>query len=204
MKSSESPLKRPHPPHATSEELETQLRESLLAALEGDREAYRSFLKRVASIVTAYLMKSMNPSQRTVEKVEELTQDILMSIDRKRATYRPEMPILPWIYAIARYRLIDSIRAEARRPKTVVWMEEHEQIAESSEPENDADVEAMLADLNDRQREILTLAKLDEMPLAEVARKMGMSLSAVKVTVHRAILAIRKKQERALHDPKDG
>jgi RNA polymerase sigma-70 factor (ECF subfamily) len=201
MKSSESPRERPIQALQAQQSgqaggsLEAQLRDGLLASMAGDREAYRLFLNRVAGIVTAYLMKSMNPSKRFVEKVEELTQDVLMSIHQKRSTYRPEMPVLPWIYAIARYRLIDSIRQESRRPHTVTWSEEHEQIAEDLLPDSVADIETLLAGLSEKQREVLVLAKLNDMPLAEVAKKMDMSLSAVKVTVHRAIRAIRKNQE---------
>jgi RNA polymerase sigma-70 factor (ECF subfamily) len=145
----------------------------------------------------------MNPSKRSAEKVEELAQDILMSIHQKRSTYRPEMPILPWIYAVARYRLIDSIRQEARRPKTVVWDEAYEEIPDTRPAAAEslgltpgaADVEALLSGLNDRQREILVLSKVTGMPLADIASKMNMSLSAVKDTIHRTLRSIRKNRE---------
>jgi RNA polymerase sigma-70 factor (ECF subfamily) len=52
--------------------------------------------------------------------------------------------------------------------------------------------EEILEGLSERQKDILRLAKVEEMPLAEIAVRQGMSLSAVKVTIHRSVQAIRK------------
>ena len=52
---------------------------------------------------------------------------------------------------------------------------------------------ALLAGLSPERQEILRLAKVDEIPLAEIAAKKGMSLSAVKVSVHRSLKILRKK-----------
>lgn len=56
-----------------------------------------------------------------------------------------------------------------------------------TESEAKGKVETMLESLTPRQRELIRMAKLEELPLAEVALRLGMSLSAVKVGVHRAM-----------------
>jgi RNA polymerase sigma-70 factor (ECF subfamily) len=181
-------------------DLETQLKSWFSAALSGDQAAYAQFLDRVSRILGAYFMKSMNPSRRSVQRVEELTQDVLLSIHEKRSTFQPELPVLPWVYAIARYRLIDTIRQESRRPQFANWEAGFEDLLwteaqQGASADSQQDVDELLSGLTDRQKEVLVMAKLNELPLAEVAKKLDMSLSAVKVTVHRAIKAIRKKQE---------
>jgi RNA polymerase sigma-70 factor (ECF subfamily) len=179
---------------------DSQLHALMTASLAGDREAYTQFLDQTAGIVSSFLMKSMHPQQRSPEKVEELTQDILLSIHTKRGTYHPEMPILPWVFAIARYRLIDSLRRDARRPETVEWDSELESVIAAEAGNGGAgpralhgmELDAMLARLSERQREVLVMAKINDMPLAEISIKTGMSLSAVKVTVHRALRVLQR------------
>jgi RNA polymerase sigma-70 factor (ECF subfamily) len=191
-------------------DLESQLKSWLLAALNGDQDAYQNFLNRVAGIVGAYFMKSMNPRNRSPQRVEELAQDVLLSIHQKRATYQTSMPVLPWVYAIARYRLIDAVRRDARRPRFANWEEGYEDLLwteaqQGGAASSDQQVEALLEGLGDRQKEIMVLAKVEEVPLSDIAEKFEMSLSAVKVTVHRAVKTMRKRQlEKAggLHEDK--
>lgn len=89
-------------------------------SLRGDRVAYEKLLEQVAIMVRMYLHRTLGSRQGSVEKVEDLVQEVLISIHQKKESYRSSQPILPWVYAIARYRLIDSIRAEKRRPPSAV------------------------------------------------------------------------------------
>ena len=53
------------------------------------------------------------------------------------------------------------------------------------------EVDALLAGVSDRQREILRLSKVEGIPLQEIAERMKMSLAAVKVTIYRTLRSIR-------------
>jgi len=178
--------------------LEKELREGLVLSLRGDKAAYTRFLEKTAAMVRGYLARR----QRSVERVEDLVQDVLLAIHRKKHLYSPERPVLPWIFAIARYRLIDAVRADARRPAAAEWEEAFDSLAAREGGLDQALViEEMLECLNEKQKKVLMMAKLDGMPLAEVAAKTGLSLAAVKVTVHRAVRAVRKGMEaRAYED----
>jgi len=182
-------------------ELEIELKEWMALSLQGDRVAYEKLLEKVATMVRMYLHRTLGPRQGSVEKVEDLVQEVLVSIHQKKESYRSDHPILPWIYAIARYRLIDTIRAEKRRPQFAEWDDEFESAIDPGATVGVGDLEAsegvdsLLTGLSDRQKEVLTLAKVEELPLAEIAQRMKMSLSAVKVTVFRALASIRKRQE---------
>ena len=126
--------------------------------------------------------------------VGDLVQDVLVSIHRKRELYSEDRPFLPWVYAIARYRLIDSLRAEARRPACIEWLEKFdaEVFVEMPKLLEEEDGAQLMLVLNQRQREILILSKVEELPLDEVALKMGMTVSAVKVSIHRSLKKIRE------------
>jgi RNA polymerase sigma-70 factor (ECF subfamily) len=176
-----------------SGELETRLRELMLLALEGNSSAYEEFLGKTAAFVRSFLTLSSGSRFSTSERIDDVVQEVLVSIHRKRDLYKADMPILPWIRAIAKYRFIDQLRSEKRCPNQVEWDEAVENEVSVPAPSHGVDSgDELLEGLTDRQKEILRLAKVEDMPLAEIAKRQGMSLSAVKVTIHRSVQAIRK------------
>jgi RNA polymerase sigma-70 factor, ECF subfamily len=178
------------------EELEKELHLGIRKGLEGDREAYEKFLLKVASIVRGYLFNNLSKANRTDERVEDLVQDVLLSIHRKKHLYRLDLPVIPWLFTIARYRLIDHWRAEMKRPPSVEWAEDFDPPAPADGSLSDSqlfELEELLEGLSSKQKQILILAKAEKIPLADIARQFDMSLSAVKVTVHRALRKVRSQ-----------
>jgi RNA polymerase sigma-70 factor (ECF subfamily) len=166
----------------------------MMSALEGNSSAYEDFLGQTAGVVRSFLTHSLGSRFSSSERIDDVVQEVLISIHRKRDLYKPDMPILPWIRAIAKYRFIDHLRTEKRHPHQVEWDEAVENSLGIEAPSHGTDSgEELLDGLTDRQKEILRLAKIEEMPLADIAKKQGMSLSAVKVTIHRSVQAIRKR-----------
>ncbi len=179
--------------------LEDRLKSRFLAGGSGDVSAYREFLELTAKIVRSNLRKTI-PAARSHSRdlLEDLVQDVLLAIHQKRHTFRSEYPLLPWLFAIARHRWIDIARMLSVRPDLLNWAEsdfsslvdsDAEERTERAEAEFEAKAKVadMLEALSPKQRELIRLAKLEELPLAEVAVRLGMSLSAVKVGVHRAM-----------------
>jgi RNA polymerase sigma-70 factor (ECF subfamily) len=183
--------------------LEEELRKLMILALEGNAAAYEEFLLRVSRMLKSFMSSSSGIGgirMYSTERLEDMVQEVLLTIHRKRDLYLKDMPILPWIRTIARHRMIDLLRADARRPQTTEWtqLEESFDLMTPAEPlaeESAQALESLTACLSEKQREILFLAKVEELPLAKIAEQRGMSLSAVKVTVHRALQAIRSRKE---------
>ncbi len=176
--------------------LETELRAAMLRSLAGDQAAHEKLLLKIGQMLRGYLSKSISPTHPVHESVEDLVQDVLIAIHTKRHTYRTDLPILPWIFTIARYRLIDSVRAARRVPVSIPWEEElspQTPADESPDGLERLEIQRALGELSPKQREALLLSKVEGIPLAEVATQMKMSLSAVKVTIHRAMKALKKK-----------
>ncbi len=165
-------------------------------SLQGNREIYEQFLTRVAGLVRGYLTNTA--SRRTLDggHIEDLVQEVLLAIHRKKHLYSTDKPILPWLFAIAKYKLIDHLRLEKRRP--CLQLDDNMDAAEPTAPplseEQAFELEELLTSLSPRQKDILLMAKLDKIPLAQIADKFHMSLSAVKVTVHRTLKKVRKNQ----------
>lgn len=171
--------------------------ESLMqAAQAGDRQSYTLLLRRVIPQLrqTVRSRRQFLPDA----EVEDIVQDILVSLHAVRATYDPRRPFMPWLMAIARNRLADSGRCHARRNAHEVQVADPSLIRPEAAPsgrEVYGDPEALrraIATLPPRQREAVEMVKLREMTLREAAFATGASTGALKVSVHRGINSLRR------------
>lgn len=160
-------------------------------AQEGDQAAYASLLVLLVPITRHFARKRLGGS---VPWVEDVVQETLLAIHRARHTYDARRPFAPWFYAIASNRMIDSVRRERRvRLREVTNAELPDVPAGSVESPIDVDaIRAAVAALPARQREVVEALKFQEMSVREIAGRMGMSESAVKVTAHRAYGALKR------------
>jgi RNA polymerase sigma factor (sigma-70 family) len=167
------------------------------SAQNGDASSYAQLLKEITPLLR-YVIRRQR-SFLSAEDIEDLVQDILLSLHAVRATYDPERPFLPWLMAITRNRMVDSARRYGRRAAHEVQVENLE-VTFSDEAANiDAaaygDPEALrqaIETLPRGQREAIQMLKLREMSLKEAAAASGTSIGALKVSVHRAIASLRK------------
>ena len=169
---------------------EDRLREWLLPGLRGDAAAYHRFLKDLSAYLRAYFRKRL---YQRPDEVEDLVQETLLAVHNQRHTYRPDQPLTAWLHAIARYKLIDLLRAHsAREALTDPLDDELEVFAASDADAADArkDLGQLLATLPDRQRLPIVHVKLEGLSVVEAARITGMSESAIKVGVHRGLKAL--------------
>ena len=167
-------------------EAEAQFREWMLAGLAGDAQAYARLLTALGGHLRAYFARRAGPAA-----AEDLVQETLIAMHAKRATYEPSQPLTAWVYGIARYKLIDEYRRIKRR--AVVPLDEADELFAADDVESaDAkrDVEKLLAKLPEGKRALVRAIKLDGASVADTAKASGLSESAVKVTVHRAIKSL--------------
>jgi len=169
---------------------ENRLRDLLLPGLRGDAAAYHRFLQDLSAYLRAYFRKRL--FQRP-DEVEDLVQETLLAVHNQRHTYRPDQPLTAWVHGIARYKLVDLLRARAAREAlTDPLDDELEVFAASDTDAADArkDLGRLLATLPDRQRLPIVHVKLEGLSVVEAARLTGMSESAVKIGVHRGLKAL--------------
>jgi RNA polymerase sigma-70 factor (ECF subfamily) len=182
----------------TMEELEQQLKPLMLMGLAGDSAAQQQLLERCAERLRAYYRRRLPGREHDVE---DLVQESLIAIHRRRASYDTRLPFTAWLHAIARYKLVDQLRAHYRK-RTVPLTESAEWIeVEFDAPELGVacDVDRLLAGLPHAQREAIRLTKLEGLSIAEAAARTGHSQSNIKVLAHRgmkAMMAETRKMER--------
>jgi len=172
---------------------EERLRGLLVRGLAGDALAYHAFLKELTGHLRAFLRKRC---ARLPEEVEDLVQESLLAVHIQRHTYDPGRPLTAWVYALARYKLIDLLRRRSRMDLFNDPLDEESELFVASDTEAcDArrDVAKLLESLPERQRLPIIHVKLEGLSVAETARRTGMSESAVKVGVHRGLKALAAK-----------
>ena len=169
---------------------EAELSRLLRAAIAGDERAYADFLHRIAALVRGFVRRKI--VQGGVDP-EDVVQETLLAIHVKRHTWRLDAPVLPWVYAIARFKLIDAFRRRGRRIEVEI-----DEIAETfAEPETETvserDINRALEGLPPTQRSVVSSISVDGHSIGETAAKLGVSETAVRVSLHRGLAAIAKR-----------
>lgn len=165
----------------------------LAAAQAGDAGAYRAFLRAAAPFVRALARRRVAGG----DAVENVVQDVLLTVHRIRHTYEPGRPVEPWLASITARRAIDALRRRSRlQAREVHHPIAYETFADPAANEEEAAVEAdalgrLIETLPPRQKQALKLMKLKQMSLAEASAASGQSVSSLKVNVHRAIKRLR-------------
>src|SRR5947199_45522 len=85
------------------------------SAISGDDAAYHRLLRAVTPVLRAAARRGLARSGQPVDQSEDIVQDILLAVHLKRHTWDTAAPFAPWLFAIARNKLIDTLRRRGRR-----------------------------------------------------------------------------------------
>jgi RNA polymerase sigma-70 factor, ECF subfamily len=124
---------------------------------------------------------------RDAEWAQDLTQETFVRAIRAMGGYRGGSP-RAWLLAIARTTFLDAVRRRTPIPVEEV----PEQAAHDPDVVEIAAVRRALARLPEAQRSALVLCDQLQLPYAEIADVLGMSLGGTKVLIHRARAAFRR------------
>lgn len=174
-----------------------QLAQLMEAAQAGDGEAYATLLEAAAPRVRQVVRRQRGFAGP--EDVEDLVQDVLLSLHVARATYDPGRPFMPWLMAIVRNRLADGARRYVRQAAHEVVVDDlavtFADAATNTIAEGAGDTRALkdaVRALPPGQRQAIELLKLRELSLKEAAAATGVTSGALKVATHRAMTALRR------------
>ena len=136
----------------------------------GDEKAYAAFLRRVGRRRAWLCARKI--VQGGVDP-EDIVQETLLAIHMKRHTWITDAPVLPWVYAIARFKLIDAFRKRGRRVEIEIG-----DIAETvAQPEtvSDREIGRVLDGLAPGQRSVVAAISIEGRSIGETADKFGMT-----------------------------
>ena len=158
--------------------------------LAGEAAAYQSFLGALGAHLRAYYRKRM---ARMPDDVEDLVQETLLAVHNQRHTYDAAQPVTAWIHAIARYKLVDMLRRYGRQALVTDPLDDEADWLSDPQPqahEARRDLGRLLDTLPDKQRLPIVHVKIEGLSVLETSRLTGLSVSAVKIGVHRGLKAL--------------
>lgn len=184
-------------PMSVSDTPDEQFRVLMRLAQSGDQCAYRALLTAVTPRIRR-VVRARRSFLGSAD-IEDLVQDVLLSMHSVLATYDPARPFLPWMLAIVRHRLVDAARRYARQQRHELAVEDLD-VTFAAVPANNADEDSAEKEALDRaiqalapaQRQAIELLKLQELSLKEAAAATGSTVGALKVATHRAMLSLRQ------------
>jgi RNA polymerase sigma-70 factor, ECF subfamily len=157
----------------------------MAAAHRGDKRLYERLLCELAPVIEAYVRSRFGALTFT----EDCVQECLLAIHNARHTYDPARRFRPWFFTIVRNRTIDLLRKSySYHAATSDDSGPIEAIAVTG-PQEDIEAARILDQLQPQFRSALMLTKLFGYSLNEAAERTGISESAMKSRVSRALKA---------------
>jgi RNA polymerase sigma-70 factor (ECF subfamily) len=165
--------------------------EQMRAANRGDGEAYRRVLEGLTPVLRAWVRRGLAAYGSARDEVEDVVQETLLALHLKRHTWDDARPLLPWVRAIARNKLVDALRRSGR-PLHVSIEDVGDVLAVDEGP---ATLDGLaskraLALLPSRARDIVMAISVEGASAREVADRLGMTEGAVRVALHRALKSL--------------
>ncbi|MDP5308866.1 sigma-70 family RNA polymerase sigma factor [Paracoccus spongiarum] len=166
------------------------------SALAGDQRDYRRLLELMTPVLRGVIRaraSGMDP-----EWCEDVVQETLLAVHLKRATWNRDLPLRPWVYAIARHKLVDAFRRRGRSVHLPV-----EDFAETlpAAPQPDGleqrDAGVLIAMLPDRDAALLRCLAVEERGHDDCGTRLGLSPGALRVALHRALQRLARLRQEA-------
>ncbi|MCX7308383.1 MAG: sigma-70 family RNA polymerase sigma factor, partial [Afipia sp.] len=160
----------------------------------GDNGAYHRLLRGVTPVLRAGARRGLARAGQPVDQSEDIVQDILFAVHLKRHTWDPNAPFAPWLFAIARNKLIDALRRRGRR--IFVNIDDFSETlpgVPADETLPATEVTAHLNGLPKRQRDVLQSISVDSNSIKDTAVKLSMTEGAVRVALHRGLTNLANK-----------
>ena len=139
------------------------------------------------------------------DRIDDVVQEVLLTIHRARATYDPRRSFEAWLRIIVERRAIDVLRQMRRHGEREVdaplayesYADEAIDLSAGIERKDEVKrIGAALTELPQRQREAVQHLMVEERSLDDAAALTGRSKGSLKVSLHRALNALRLRMDR--------
>ena len=168
--------------------MEDEIRQRLSARQYG--EAFGLLLEQFKDKVFRLALSML----RDQSQAEDVAQDVFVKIWKNLPGYHGGASLSTWIYVITRNTCLTELKKRALHPTVSLHQPDMEHAAESvpALQSNDRtsgvemDVQAMLAELPRKYREVITLFYLEQKAYEEVATMLSIPLGTVKTLIFRA------------------
>ena len=164
----------------------------LLALARDTPWAFRELYERYAERIHAYHLRRTQDAEAALD----LTAETFARAWLGRTRFRDEAggSAGPWLYAIARHVLAESVRRRATERTAIERLSvEHRPSGVTPEESWLDGADELLDELPPAQREAVRLRVLEDLSYERVAATLGTTPTAARVRVHRGLAALRAR-----------
>jgi RNA polymerase sigma-70 factor, ECF subfamily len=149
------------------------------------QDVYKEFQPKIHR----YLCRLVGP-----DEADDLAQDVFVKVSQALPEFRGDSTMSSWIYRIARNSAVDRLRSRSARRLAEAPLD-REYAASGGPPAAEQGVfrkemrdclDQYIAKLPARYRSVFILSEDEGLTNPEIADALGISLPAVKITLHRA------------------
>ena len=169
----------------------------MAAYVAGDRRAFEQLFARLAPRLHRFFQRSF----RAEATADDLLQVTFLKLHKARDTYKTDMRVAPWAFAIAARVRLDEYRkrkrlAEDGDEEALARADE----ARAAETQGDGGIDGDTADavrravdaLPESQRVVIHLNRFEGMTFAEIAGVLGTTEGAIKLRAFPRLQALRQ------------
>ena len=174
--------------------------------LRGEVNAFGTLVERYQKPIFNLMYRMAGSS----DKAADLTQETFIRAYQKLERFHPGKRFFPWLYSIGLNLARDFTRKNTRNPETLSALnpesfsgcnspgDQHNRMCESLEFLR---LEKALDELPVIYREALILRYHEESSMRDIAAALNLSVSAVKMRVHRGLNMLRDQYKGGTHEP---
>jgi RNA polymerase sigma-70 factor, ECF subfamily len=176
--------------------------ELMLSFQNGEDDAFDALFAKYSRPLINFANRMLG----SMDRAEEVAQEVFLEVHRARTTYLPQAKFTTWIYRITTNRCLNELRRPEHRimvkPATGNEDGSPEPEPVADQPDSLQKLEAKrlqeaigraLAGLPDPQRTALVMCRYHAMSYKEAAEVMDTTESAVKSLIHRATVSLRDR-----------
>lgn len=179
------------------DEREDEWATAMRAAQGGCGASYARLLAEVAVALRGPVRARLARFGFSATEAEDVVQEVLIAIHRKRDTWDPARPLLPWLWALTRHRVIDATRrlGRARRRTAATPVDDLAEVLAAPQPAvapMAGERERLVAALPARERGVVAALGLEGLSVSAAAARFAISEGAVRVAFHRGLARLRR------------
>jgi|SRR5579884_2442227 len=153
------------------------------------RPAERAFRRYYGEVYRYLLGRTADPSE-----AEELTQQVFADAAAAETKLEADRrPLLPWLLAVAHRRWVDEQRRRRRRQNVVDALRSAAELETSPDEELAEALRSIVAQLPERQREVIVRRLWRGTRFRDIASDLGTSEAAVKMRFRRGMGSLRER-----------
>jgi RNA polymerase sigma-70 factor (ECF subfamily) len=160
-------------------------------ARAGDHDAFAELIEQHEAMVYSLAWNFFGDRARA----EEIAQDVFLQLYRHLDDLDSEAHVLFWLRQVTTRRCIDQTR---RSRFKVVSLDDAGDVPSkdhAADPLLDRRLKALVEQLPEVQRAVVTLRYQEDLDPSEICRIVGMPVNTVKSHLHRALQSLRRKLE---------